>query len=161
MKENDNRYKHGFSRSKVHGVWISMRQRCTNPNSQGYADYGGRGIKVCERWNSFLNFLEDMGDRPEGMTLDRINNDGDYEPSNCRWATRLEQNHNQRTRKSNTSGYSGVYFDARKMKWCARIRLNYKRIHLGYFEDIKDAAIAREEAESNWAARLANENTRR
>jgi hypothetical protein len=75
-----------------------MRMRCTNPNNDHYNDYGGRGITVCERWDSFANFLADMGPRPDGKTLDRYPNpDGNYELSNCRWATRKEQQQNRRT----------------------------------------------------------------
>lgn len=77
-------------------AWVHMRQRCNNPNNPGYLDYGGRGIRVCDRWNKFENFLTDMGERPEDRSLDRINNDGNYEPSNCRWATRKTQNNNKR-----------------------------------------------------------------
>lgn len=76
-----------------------MLQRCTNPRVTGYANYGGRGIRVNPRWETFENFLADMGERPNGLTLDRINNDGNYEPGNCRWATRLQQVHNRRTPK--------------------------------------------------------------
>ena len=90
---------HGLSKSATYGSWVAMKTRCLNPNGHRYADYGGRGIKVCERWMKFEAFLADMGERPTGTTLDRINNDGDYEPTNCRWATDAEQRANKRPRR--------------------------------------------------------------
>ncbi len=80
---------------RTHKSWDHMIQRCTNPNHVKYPRYGGRGITVCDRWRKFSNFLDDMGERPERMTIDRINNDGNYEPSNCRWATMSQQIKNQ------------------------------------------------------------------
>lgn len=98
---------HGYrrrsmQRTREYHSWASMVQRCTNPRSKKFKDYGLRGIKICSRWlgpHGFEHFLEDMGERPLGKTLDRIWNDGDYGPNNCRWATYIEQNNNRRPRK--------------------------------------------------------------
>lgn len=90
---------HGMSSEKIYSLWKSMRQRCFDVNSPSYHNYGGRGISICKRWQGekgFKNFLADMGKRPEGMTLDRINNSKNYSPKNCKWATNLEQCRNQR-----------------------------------------------------------------
>lgn len=90
--------KHGKSKSRDYYIYHMMIQRCYNPKDSGYKWYGGRGVTVCGRWlESFENFYEDMGKRPKGMSLDRKDNDGNYEPSNCRWATKEEQHSNTRS----------------------------------------------------------------
>lgn len=92
---------HGKKYTVEYRTWLGMKQRCYYEKTINFKDYGGRGIKVCDRWlNSFENFYKDMGDRPGlGYSIERINNDGNYEPSNCKWATREEQNKNRRNVK--------------------------------------------------------------
>lgn len=91
---------HGLRKSKEYGVWCAMKNRCMNPNVNRYKDYGGRGIKVCKRWiDSFEAFYADMGSRPDGFTIDRIDNNADYEPSNCRWVSRAENCRNKRNNR--------------------------------------------------------------
>jgi hypothetical protein len=88
-------------RSRTYSTWCSMRQRCNNPNNPKWKHYGGRGIRVSERWNSFANFLADMGEKPPGTSIDRIDNDKGYEPGNCRWADALTQANNTRLTRPN------------------------------------------------------------
>lgn len=89
---------HGMYGTPTYRSWRAMLARCSDSKHRQFKDYGGRGIQVCEAWRgSFETFFADMGERPDGRTLDRINNDDNYEPGNCRWATRTEQNRNKRS----------------------------------------------------------------
>lgn len=120
-------YKHGHApsgkRTPTLGAFHEMHKRCYKPKNKRYPLYGGRGITVCERWQDFNNFLLDMGEKPSGMSLDRINNDGPYSPKNCRWASAKTQARNRRTSKI-------IKFNGEEKslaEWCELIGLNYTR----------------------------------
>ena len=138
---------HGMYGTPEHVSWIGMLRRCRNKNDAAWEDYGGRGITVCPRWFKFEAFIEDMGERPKGLTIERIDNDLGYYKENCKWATRKEQSRNQRVRKTSETGEKGVRFCKRSNKYQARIWDGYKRVSLGYFTDLEKAKIAREEGE--------------
>lgn len=130
------------SKTPEYQAWTSMKNRCYNPKYDYYYRYGGRGIKVCDRWlKSFDNFLEDMGERPEGTSLDRINNDGNYETGNCRWADNNLQKVNTGMNSKNTSGYRGVqkWDDG---KWMAILIIKGKAHYNGRHVNILDAVRA-------------------
>ena len=160
------KYKH-YNRSRFlpeYRSWSSMIERCTNPNHEYYNDYGNRNITICERWrNSFESFLEDMGPKPSFIhTLERIDNNGNYEPGNCKWGTKMEQSRNQRLRKDNKTGVRGLYWNKRLSKWGLEIRANGKRIHVGTYDTIEEAAKARELAEEKyWGKVYTNNETHR
>lgn len=101
----------------VYIAWKNMKQRCVNPNHKFYDYYGGRGIAVCARWfHNFEIFKSDMGDKPVGTSIDRINNDGNYEPGNCRWANKSEQSKNQRPRSPKQTGNGRERFDESQVR---------------------------------------------
>lgn len=125
---------HGMSHTSEYKVWGSMKRRCNDPNHPAYEHYGGRGISYCVEWQEFAKFYQDMGARPKGLTLDRIDNDGDYEPGNCRWATRFQQNNNKRrTRYVELNGERMSLTEAMKVTGCKLYRTAaFARIRNGW-----------------------------
>lgn len=117
---------HGMSKINMreYRIWCGMRHRCNNPRDRAYQSYGGRGIKVCDQWLDFTNFLADMGRSPPGSSLDRIDNDRGYEPGNCRWATQRQQARNTRTNR-----LIEINGDVQcVMEWAERFGLPYGRV---------------------------------
>ena len=133
---------HGLKSHRLYSVWKAMISRCTNQANKGYKNYGGRGITVCDRWLDIQNFIEDMYPTyKEGLTIERIEVDGNYEPNNCEWVTRQVQNRNKRIiQTNNTSGFRGVNYNKKNKKWIARISIDNKRIYLGTFDTAIEAA---------------------
>ena len=135
---------HNLTNHRLYNTWSHMMSRCYSEKCTGYKDYGQRGIKVCERWHDVKNFIDDMyPSYIEGLSIDRINVNGNYEPSNCRWANdNIQARNTQMLRRDNTSGYRGVYMNKKDKRYVSQIRVNSKYIYLGYFENKIDAAKA-------------------
>lgn len=136
--------KHGHSKNKhpslTYMCWQSMKSRCENVNETGYQNYGGRGIRVCERWHTFENFLEDMGERPKGMFIDRKDNDGDYCKENCKWATRTEQNNNRRNNII-------ITYNNKKLtlgQWATELGIQYCTLKTRYYKGDRGDKLFRE-----------------
>jgi hypothetical protein len=152
---------HGMSGTKTYHTWQDMRYRCGRKAHRDYKYYGGRNITVCKRWNSsFANFFMDMGEKPDGLTIERINNDKGYTPDNCKSATRAEQSQNKRNYASGISCYRMQARDICKTKvagvspvkigWSAHIGKNNKQWYLGYSKDFFEAVCLRKSAESKY-----------
>ncbi len=142
------RLEHGQSDHELYPIWQAMRERCLNKSHPSYSNYGGRGIAICERWDDFTLFLKDMGKRPSGYSIERVDGDGDYEPENCIWATRTRQNINRRTPRGAATQYRGVTKETNR--WAARIGLEHVSVWIGTFATDVEAAWMRDQ----WAIEL-------
>lgn len=135
---SENKKVHGYSYESIYKIWDGIKQRCLNPNHTAYKDYGGRGITICKEWeDSFLHFYNDMGDRPSrNHTIERVDNEKGYDPSNCKWATWTEQALNRRKQKDCTSETKGVYQCSKTGKYIARFynEVTKERTYLGSFD---------------------------
>lgn len=141
--------KHGLSKTKLYNVYQQMIERCYNPNCKNYKKYGANGITVCPEWHekdkgfiAFYNWAIDSGYK-EGLTIDRINGKGNYEPSNCRWATYEQQNTNLKISKNNKSGYVGCFYLKKYKKWLANISIHNKTVYIGIYPTLKECVEAR------------------
>lgn len=154
--------KHGQSGSRLYVVWSDMKGRCSNPNGIAWPYYGGRGIKVCDEWNESFETFRDWANAngyAEGLELDRIDNNGDYCPSNCRWATRVQQMRNQgKRRDAKTSKFKGVSWCANASKWRTQLHRFGKPVHIGLFKTETEAAIAYDKAAKSLYGEFANLN---
>lgn len=151
----------GQNRTKhpLYKLYHGMKDRCYNPNNTFYRYYGGRGIGMDKRWlgnNGFTNFCKDIGERPEGYTIDRIDNNKGYSPDNCMWKSRSDNQLNRGLQSNNTSGEKGIHKYKANGKWTAYIDINGKRKHLGYFNSEQDAIEARRRMEDNHLCTLGN-----
>lgn len=139
--------KHGHTKNRkfspTYHSWVAMKTRCLNPNRQSHKYYTDKGITVCAKWMKFEGFLEDMGIRPESMTIDRIDSDRGYYKDNCRWATLSQQAHNTKIDTSNsTNKYRGVSWHKETQWWRSRIGFEGKVLSLGCYKNEVDAAKA-------------------
>lgn len=157
--KNNPKYKHGMSGTRLNSIIKNMKTRCLNPNSLDYKNYGGRGIKICDEWmkdkTTFFEWALNNGYR-ENLSIDRIDVNGNYEPSNCRWVTwsvqainKRKQNPIRSIRSDNKSNIVGVYY-INSGKWIASLELNHKKLLRKEFHNKQDAIDARKEAEEKY-----------
>ena len=136
---------HGFTFNRFYSTWNTMLHRCNNHKSKGYKNYGARGITVCVEWLDVVNFVVwAESTYIDGYTLDRIDVNGNYEPSNCRWADITTQALNKRMMKNNTSGFVGIAWSKKASKWRASICVLKINKHIGYFDSKEEAVQARD-----------------
>lgn len=146
---------HGLAKGRpdMYARWANMMTRCYNPDFPGYVNYGARGISVCQEWHDVRIFVRDLdellGPRPDGWGLDRIDNDGNYEPGNVRWASRSMQNRNKRYATEVSSSYRGVSWSKWKGRWRAAYGFNKRSYFIGYFDSEEEAAAAYRDIISN------------
>lgn len=135
---------HGMSNHELRIAWTNMKQRCENPNHKQYPNYGGRGIKVCDEWSSslpnFIKYIESLENyMKEGYSIDRIDNSGNYEPGNIRWANRIQQANNKRIPSNSTLRIPGIYYSNRYNKYIIEKWRNGKRHYIGSAYSLDDA----------------------
>lgn len=137
---------HGYSKrgevTATYRTWLNMKNRCLNPFGESFKDYGGRGITVCEKWMRFEGFLEDMGNKPSGLTLERKDNNKGYYKDNCKWATMAEQTINQRTRIDNKLGHKNIRL--KKGAYQVRLQRRGEPITVGSYSTLEAAIEARD-----------------
>lgn len=154
--------KHKMCYSRIYKIWLGIKARCLNSSDTSYKYYGGRGIFVCNEWrNDFMSFYHwamENGYRDD-LSIDRIYVNGNYEPLNCRWATKSTQSQNQSKRTTNKSGYIGINWHKHRQKWRAYISIEQKQISIGYFKEIEEAVKERNNyiVENNLSHSLNNE----
>ena len=136
--------KHGLKATRLYNTWGNIKKRTLNPENISYQYYGGRGITICDEWLDVQNFYDwaMSNGYSDELSIDRIDSDGNYEPSNCRWTTSIIQNRNRKILKNNKSGYTGVFFRKDTNKYLAQIGVNKKQIRLGSFPTAEEAVKA-------------------
>lgn len=158
---NQNRQYHGLSKTKLYRIWVAMKRRCYETKNSHYKNYGARGVMVCQEWISdFLAFRTwaIAAGYADGLDMDRIDNNGSYTPSNCRFVTRSQNLCNRRAKSESSSKYRGVSWASSNKKWRAAIGKNRVQILIGYFEDELSAALAYDNAARGLHGEFASPN---